>query len=141
MEEVNDKGVAEVTPSSTEEIKRFEYGDMYVECACGHEQMIAEAVPGGVRFDVYTTDKHDVTLMCTKCNSKLRLFFKEAANPPQPEQPDGENSESPNEPTEVQESDDSTSEDSGRTEPATQEAEETKEINNEPVPETSKAKA
>lgn len=135
MDKQTNEGAVQTAP-----VTKYEFGDMYVECKCGHEQLVAENVPGGIRFDVYTTDKHDIALMCSKCGAKLRLFFKEAANPPQPKEEDGKDSESTNEPTEVQESNDKANEDGGTVEQGAPVAEE-KEVNNEPVPKTNKAEA
>lgn len=86
VEEVSPEGVpavVEVPPVV------FPYGDLYVSCsACGKESLLSANIPGGISFDLYSTDKHTLRLVCPACESSHMLFFKEAANPPKEEEND-----------------------------------------------------
>jgi len=65
----------------------FQFGDLYLNCGhCGADYALTTNVPGGIRFDLLTTDQHDLTLMCKACDTKIKLYFKDAANPPTDEE-------------------------------------------------------
>jgi len=58
----------------------YGFGDLYVKCSCGGEDLLAEGIKGGVRFDLYTLEGQEVKLGCSKCGQTMSLFFKEAKN-------------------------------------------------------------
>jgi hypothetical protein len=58
----------------------YVFGDLYVTCKCGNEDLIAEGIKSGIRFDIFTTNKHTVKLGCKACGAQLSLGFKEAKN-------------------------------------------------------------
>lgn len=121
-----------------QEPKLFEWADMKLRCTCGHEQTLGENIQGGIRFDLYATDKHTLGLMCESCSTKLELFFVEATNPPKEEEQDEQSTtEQVEEPAETADA----AHGGGKQESATVEAGqvEEKEIKNESVSETSKA--
>lgn len=57
----------------------YKFGDLYTKCSCGNEDLVVEGIKNGIRFELYTTDKHNIKLGCKKCGSHITLFFKEAA--------------------------------------------------------------
>jgi predicted nucleic acid-binding Zn-ribbon protein len=67
---------------TTTGVKIYEFGDLVLTCSCGHTATIGENIQGGVRYDLYATDKHNLTLQCANCNHSIKLSFVEAANPP-----------------------------------------------------------
>lgn len=79
--------------------KVFEYADMYLVChSCGHRMKIFESVKGGMQINLFTTDKHTLTLTCENCGNELELLYEEAEPPKEIE--DEENEEIQSEITE-----------------------------------------
>jgi hypothetical protein len=74
IEEVDEKKVEEVP------LVDYVFGDLYVTCKCGNEDLVAEGIKSGIRFDIFTTNKHTVKLGCKACGAQLTLGFKEAKN-------------------------------------------------------------
>lgn len=60
----------------------FEHADFFMRCTCGHIHTIDTNVKGLLRFDMHTTDMHNMLLKCPKCEHELEIYFKDAANPP-----------------------------------------------------------
>jgi len=59
-------------------LKVFKVGDLNFKChACGHTYVIEEGVQGGIRFDLYTTNKHKLALACPQCKAVLEMYFTE----------------------------------------------------------------
>lgn len=59
------------------EFKDFIFGDLKLECSCGN---VDDLIPGieGLRVELPATNKHELTMVCSKCGHKLRLFYEEA---------------------------------------------------------------
>jgi glutaredoxin len=54
----------------------YKVGDLMFKChACGHEHVMQEGITGGVRFDIYTTNKHKLSLACPQCKAVLEVYF------------------------------------------------------------------
>lgn len=76
------------------EIKVFNYGDFHLKCHnCGHDEIVAKNVKGGLRMDIYTTDQHKLIMECSECGAKLEYYFTEAANPPKEEEDEDKDEE------------------------------------------------
>lgn len=69
---------------------QFDYADFKMRCSCGNIQTIDEKVKGLLQFNMYTTDMHNMLLVCPACNHELELFFTEAEAPVQEEDPSEE---------------------------------------------------
>ena len=82
---VEDTGTeaVEIAKEITQEINKptmYERGDFVMKCyKCQFEDTLQKSVAGGLRFDMYTTDQHKITLACKACGNKMELYFKESA--------------------------------------------------------------
>lgn len=65
-------------PNSEKVYEDFEFGDLYLKCSCGQEDLLAEGIEGGIRIDLLTTNSHTLKMKCSKCKNELQLIFKEA---------------------------------------------------------------
>ena len=81
-ETVEDIDIPEVAKEISQEItdpKVFAEGDFCLSCGiCGGVETLQSNIRGGLRFDMYTTDQHRLTLKCKNCGAKMDLFFKES---------------------------------------------------------------
>jgi len=71
---------AEEKESKKEEtpLKVYKVGDLNFKChSCGHTYVIEEGVQGGIRFDLYTTNKHKLAMACPQCKAVMEMFFTE----------------------------------------------------------------
>lgn len=67
------------------EFKQFDYGDLTFECnRCGHREVLEKDVDGGIQITLPTTDKHNWTLVCSRCKNAMKLFFTESAKKKDP---------------------------------------------------------
>lgn len=83
-EEVTKEEVTpEVASKITQEINQpttFSMGDFTLRCfQCNNDEVLQPNIRGGLRFDMYTTDQHKITLSCKHCGAKMELFYKESA--------------------------------------------------------------
>ena len=84
-DKANDK-VAQAIDKNAVQINRviptqFEYADFKMRCSCGHIHTIDTQVQGMLRFDMHTTDMHNMLLQCPACGHELELYFTEAEAP------------------------------------------------------------
>jgi hypothetical protein len=56
----------------------YEFGDLYLKCSCGQEDLLAEGIEGGIRIDLLATNSHTLKMKCSKCKHEMQLIFKEA---------------------------------------------------------------
>jgi len=83
------------TPESLVEIgdekqdfEKWDYGHLILECfRCGEKKLMDRDVEGGISMYLPTTDKHELRLVCNKCNNSMRMFFTKSdkIKPPQVE--------------------------------------------------------
>lgn len=74
------KGAKEVFKNKEEKdipLEVFKVGNLKFKChCCGHEYVIEEGVQGGIRFDLYATNKHKLALACPQCKAVLEMYFE-----------------------------------------------------------------
>lgn len=64
------------TPKTEEALEVYKVANLMFKChACGHEHMVEEGINGGVRFDLYATNKHKLSLACPQCKAVLEMYF------------------------------------------------------------------
>ena len=69
-----------------QDFRSFDYGDLTFECnRCGHREVLEKDVEGGIQITLPTTDKHNWTLVCSRCKNAMKLFFTESAKKKDPE--------------------------------------------------------
>lgn len=78
--ETEPKGAKEVFKNKEEKdipLEVFKVGNLKFKChCCGHEYVIEEGVQGGIRFDLYATNKHKLALACPQCKAVLEMYFE-----------------------------------------------------------------
>ena len=57
----------------------FEFGDLYIGCSCGNEELFISGIEGIQLEPLVATNKHTLKIVCSKCKHELWLFYKEAA--------------------------------------------------------------
>ena len=63
-----------------EELKVFQEANLVFKChCCGNTNTVEEGVKGGIRFDLYTTNKHKLVMACSQCKAMLEMYFEEVA--------------------------------------------------------------
>lgn len=68
--------VTKETPKTEEALEVYKVANLVFKChACGHEHVVEEGVSGGVRFDLYATNKHKLALACPQCKAVLEMYF------------------------------------------------------------------
>ena len=73
-------GNDEEVPSAQHPIdyRTYDFGDLTLECGrCGERHVLESGVEGGVQVILPTTDKHNLTMTCTKCGNFTKLYFTE----------------------------------------------------------------
>jgi len=63
----------------SEEFKDFVFGDLKIQCSCGNVEPFVKGVEG-IRIELPATNKHDLIIVCSRCQAVLRLFYEEAEN-------------------------------------------------------------
>ena len=54
----------------------YDIANLKFKChCCGNEQIIEKDVQGGIRFDLYTTNKHKLVMACSQCKAMLEMSF------------------------------------------------------------------
>ena len=54
----------------------YDVANLKFKChCCGNEQIIEQDVQGGIRFDLYTTNKHKLVMACSQCKAMLEMSF------------------------------------------------------------------
>lgn len=54
----------------------YDIANLKFKChCCGNEQIIEQDVQGGIRFDLYTTNKHKLVMACSQCKAMLEMSF------------------------------------------------------------------
>ena len=67
-------------PGKAVDYREFDYGHLTFECnRCGHREVLERDVEGGIQITLPTTDKHNWTLVCSRCKNTMKLFFTESA--------------------------------------------------------------
>ena len=68
--------VNEVTPKMEEALEIYKVANLMFKChSCKHEHVVEEGITGGVRFDLYATNKHKLALACPQCKAVLEMYF------------------------------------------------------------------
>ena len=68
-------------PQEGVDFKKFEYADVFFECAnCGHMTVLDKGVEDGLSFVLPATDKHEWRMVCTNCQNMMRIFFRASSN-------------------------------------------------------------
>lgn len=63
-----------------EELKVFQEANLVFKChCCGNTNTVEKGVKGGIRFDLYTTNKHKLVMACSQCKAMLEMYFEEVA--------------------------------------------------------------
>lgn len=54
----------------------YKVGNLIFKChCCKYEYTVEENVQGGIRFDLYATNKHRLSLACPQCKAVLEMYF------------------------------------------------------------------
>lgn len=70
---------AEGSTKAEPTFKRFEYGDLTMNCShCGHSEVVEKGIKDGLQFVLPTTDEHKLKLACSKCGVSLLMNFTES---------------------------------------------------------------
>ena len=63
----------------TDEYREFKYGHLMFECyRCSHRETIEKDVKDGISIMLPTTNKHEWSIVCPRCQNKMRFFFVES---------------------------------------------------------------
>ena len=76
--DVQAEGVAKRLSKEIANPTVFRQANLVLQCyACGHKEILHENVVGGLRFDMYTTDQHELALGCKVCGTRLKLYYED----------------------------------------------------------------
>ena len=72
-------------PTPREEVIEEEYptrrGILKTACSCGETSNLSdEVIENGLSWSMIIGNDHHLTLMCPKCNAKLKMFIEEIHN-------------------------------------------------------------
>lgn len=74
------KGEAPKEPVEGQDFIKFDYADVYFECArCGHLKLLDKGVKDGLSFVLPATDKHEWRMVCDECKNMMRIFFRKSS--------------------------------------------------------------
>jgi len=55
----------------------YKTANLMFKChSCGHSYVMEEGISGGVRFDIYATNKHKLVLACPRCKAVMEMYFE-----------------------------------------------------------------
>ena len=75
--ETEQEVVQEASKKEATPLEVYKVGHLKFRChCCKHEYTIEENVQGGIRFDLYATNKHKLVLACPQCKATLEMFFE-----------------------------------------------------------------
>lgn len=93
--EPNANAGREFDPGKDLNYREFDYGNLMFECnRCGHRELLQADIEGGIQITLPTTDKHNWTIVCPRCNNSMKYFFTESAKKKEvPEKKESEETE------------------------------------------------
>ena len=76
---VVEETINEEVKESKPEVVAFDYGDLSMTCSCGGEFTIGEGIKNGISLVLPTNDAAVWIISCNKCNTTMKIFFKESS--------------------------------------------------------------
>lgn len=70
------------TPKKEIPLEVYKVANLVSKCyACGHEHVVEENITGGIKFELYATNKHKLALACPNCKAVIALYFTKVEEP------------------------------------------------------------